>query len=270
MKKTAVSLILTSILTGSLYAQTSSQEDILNNVLTQLLKEDVIKEKKSTIKKDLPIEKVAASTFKSMPIAENKPVLATPKLKDGRIVLSTQNFLDTDNKSNILLNEDYTTEDIHTGEREVNIEQNKGHMFLLNVPVQTEITANIDLILPPFRDKLIYHKGKLVSENPFNYSEEVTYCYLSIEESGLWRRFKSDVKKVLIIENNVSNKVIYASKIDERNQITVYETTFTTNNKHIKSLVCETSEKELPLTIKDLNEATGNLFRFKYTPMLDI
>jgi hypothetical protein len=276
MKKTVVSLILSSVLTGSLYAETNSQEDILNNVLTELLKQENAVKPKVEIKKASPTI-IVAKANKEQPIAVQLPVIQekedniiTSEKSVERVLVSNEKLLDSDNQSTRLFNEDLTIEDIHTAEKEVNIQQNEGHMFLLNVPVKTEIRANIDLILPPYRSKLSYHNGKLVSESPFKYSESVTYCYLELEESGMWRRFKSEEDKILLIEGNVSNKLKYESNENIGETVTVYETTFTTDNKHIKKLVCETSEKELPLTIKDLNDATGNLFRFKYTPMLDI
>ena len=203
-----------------------------------------------------------------------KEIVSLPTTQnEERVLISSENLLDsnTDNKNkDLLLNQDLTIEDIHTAEKELDIVQNEGHMFLLNVPVRTEIRANIDLILPPYRSSLSYYNGKLVSESPFKYNDEVTYCYLTLEESGVWRRFKANEEKFLTVEHNISNKVKYESSMEEGKVITIYETTFTTDNPHIKSLTCETSEKELPLTIKDLNESTGNLFRFKYTPMLDI
>lgn len=269
MKKTAICLIISCLLTGNAFADSNQnnkkQEDILSSVLSQLLEEgegNTVKEQKT--KKSEEIK----------PQNEIKNDLDLELNKDKeRVLISKTDLLETENKSDKLLNENIVINDINSNEKEINVSQNQDNMFLLNVPIKTIIRANIDIVIPPFRNKLSYSEGKLVSENPFNYSEDVTYCYLTIEESGFWRRFKSstyDQDKKLTIESNNSSKLTYKSSLNKDSIVNVYETTFTTDNKHIKEIVCETSEKELPLTIKDLNKATGNLFKFEYSPMIDI
>jgi hypothetical protein len=282
MKKTVISLMLGSLFIGNLSASSNSNEDILNNVLTQLMQDNKKENKpisnvvlkQPEVKKEV-LNNIPQKVFVNQEVVKKgidneivkQEIVEQPALR----IIDTSSVLDNNTLDNNLMNEDLTIQDIHSAEKEMNMEQNQDHMFLLNVPVDTEIRTTIDLILPPYRDKINYFEGKLVSENPFNHSKEVTYCYLELEKSGIWRRFKSSEDKYLKITSNVSNKIKYEfSQEGENEVITVYETVFSTDNPHIKQLVCETSKKQLPLTIGDLNKATGGLFKFTYTPMVDI
>jgi len=275
------------LFTGNAIAETSktSDEAVLNNVLSQLLEDSNFRKDKNKVVeveqpklKSLSEENIDNGQAPTKTVSEenvNIPLeLHQNNLKANNLLqgnsISTEKVLDSNGQSNKLLNEDLIIVDVNSSEKEMDIQQNEGHMFLLNVPIQTEVRVNVDLVIPPFRNTLSYYKGKLVAESPFKYSESVTFCKIEIEESGMWRRFKAEKEKVLVIESNISNKVKYASNVNAGEIITVYETTFKIDNPHIKAIVCETSEKELPLTIKDLQDATGNLFKFSYTPMLDI
>lgn len=286
MKKTLLSLAFLSIFSGSAVAQDdvnkNANEDILNNVLQQLMtKQD--KEPKELIKDKEPkgLIKDKQDNIKRNPIVQNKVILKNKKseedknklteiIEQPKMQLVEESVINDDVEK--VLSTGIIIEDVNTSERELNIENDTPeHVFLLNVPIETKIRANVDLILPPYRDKISYYEGNVTSGSPFYYTSKATYCYLNLEKSGLWRRFKAEEDKHLKVISNVSNKKTYQYNADSsREVITVYETVFTFDNDHIKNLVCESSEKELPLTIKDLNKATGNLFSFEITPMLDI
>ena len=279
MKKTVLSLAFLSIFTGSVMAQeTNENEDVLNNVLQQLLKsEDKGDKKPDVIKKQYSSEQtkpeVQAVTKKieSTPVQQEiegeKLVEVVEQPKMQLVQESSLENLEVE----AIMNGDMIIQDIHTSEKELNTEGTPEHFFMLNVPVETKLTANVDLILPPFRDKMAYTNGKSTSTDPFEYTSKATFCYLNLEKSGVWRRFKSDESKYLKVVSNVSNKKLYQYNTeDSREVITVYETVFTFDNEHIKNLICKSSESELPLTLGDLHKATGNLFSFEITPMLDI
>ncbi len=286
MKKTLLSIAFLSIFAGSAVAQENenkdANEDILNNVLQQLMTkqdkkpEELIKNKQDNIKKNPVVQNEVVlknenkdSTNKAPVVSENKNKL-TEIVEQPKMQLVEESIVN--NEVEKVLSTGMIIEDINTSERELNTEETPEHVFLLNVPIETKIRANIDLILPPYRDKISYYEGNVTSGSPFEYTSKATFCYLNLEKSGLWRRFKSEENKYLKVVSNVSNKKVYNYNIDDTSKevVTVYETVFTFDNPHIKNLVCETSEKELPLTIGDLNKATGNLFNFEITPMLDI
>lgn len=286
MKKTLLSIAFLSIFAGSAVAQENenkdANEDILNNVLQQLMTkqdkkpEELIKNKQDNIKKNPVVQnevvlknKNKDNTNKAPVVSENKNKL-TEIVEQPKMQLVEESIVN--NEVEKVLSTGMIIEDINTSERELNTEETPEHVFLLNVPIETKIRANIDLILPPYRDKISYYEGNVTSGSPFEYTSKATFCYLNLEKSGLWRRFKSEENKYLKVVSNVSNKKVYNYNIDDTSKevVTVYETVFTFDNPHIKNLVCETSEKELPLTIGDLNKATGNLFNFEITPMLDI
>lgn len=278
MKKTVLSLAFLSVFTGSAIAQeTNENEDVLNNVLQQLLqaedKKDVVNTKVLPVKKKPAAEQIKNETISKVHEVELK-LPEEPKLVE-LVEQPNMNLVEESSLDNLeveaILSGKMVIQDIHTSEKELNTEDTPEHFFLLNVPVETKLRANIDIILPPFRDKIAYQNGKSTSNDPFEYTSKATYCYLNLEKSGVWRRFKSEENKYLTILSNVSNKKLYQyNEEDSREVITIYETVFTFENKHIKNLVCKTSEKNLPLQISDINKATGNLFEFEITPMLDI
>lgn len=283
MKKKVVSLVLSSVLIGSLSAETNSNEDVLNNVLSQLLKDQPTQVKEKVENKKVSESKVVKVNNEQKVKVEPAKVVSENKVIEEQKVLEKTEVVEQPNlklieKENVLenilennlMNEDLVTQDIHSEEKVISLDNDQNSMFLLNVPLESEIRATIDIILPPYREQVIYYEGKLVSENPFNYNKKVTYCYLNLETSGVWRRFKAEEDKFLKIISNVSSKNKYQFAGEKDSVIEVYETVFTTDNKHIKQIVCESSEKSLPLTIGDLNDATGGLFKFTYTPMVDI
>ena len=288
MKKTLLSLAFLSIFAGSAVAQENenkdANEDILNNVLQQLMTkqdkkpQELIKDKQNNIKRNPVVQnevvlknedKKKDAIKESTVVPENENKL-TEIVEQPKMQLVEESIMNDEVEK--VLSTGMIIEDINTSERELNTADTPEHVFLLNVPIETKIRANIDLILPPYRDKISYYEGNVTSGSPFDYTSKATFCYLNLEKSGLWRRFKSEEDKYLKVVSNVSNKKVYNYNIDDTSKevITVYETVFTFDNAHIKNLVCETSEKELPLTIGDLNQATGNLFNFEITPMLDI
>ena len=285
MQKTLLSLAFLSIFAGSAVAQENQEkdanEDILNNVLQQLItKQDKkpveLKNKQEDIKRNPVVKnevlknenKQELQVVKAEETNEEENKL-TEIVEQPKMQLVEESVINNDVEK--VLSTGMIIEDINTSERELNTDDTPEHVFLLNVPIETKIRANVDLILPPYRDKISYFEGNVTSGSPFDYTSQATYCYLNLEKSGLWRRFKAEEEKYLKVVSNVSNKKVYQYNNDkEREIITVYETVFSFDNEHIKNLVCETSEKELPLTIGDLNKATGNLFSFEITPMLDI
>jgi hypothetical protein len=277
MKKTVLSLAFLSIFASNAFAQESQEkdvnEDILNNVLKQLMtsKEQPKDTKIPQITKSNPqVKKLDESIEdKSNKIDKEKPQLIEV-VQQPNMQLVEEKEIRQDTFDDIL-NGNMIIQDIHSSEKELNIQDTPEYVFLLNIPIKTKIRVNVDLVLPPYRDKISYYQGNLTSGNPFDYTSKATFCYLNVVKSGLWRRFKADENKFLNVISNVSHKKLYQyNESDIREIINVFETTFSFDNDHIKNLVCESSEKELPLTIGDLNKATGNLFDFEITPMLDI
>lgn len=277
MKKTVISVVLFGLFsTGNVYsAESSKNEDLLNNVLQQLINKESKQNNKikEETNKNTTSGKVEVATKKKVEnVIKEKNLIQdnyTEVVEQPEVQLIEKKTLEK-NLNERISNQDLTIEDIHDGEKTIDYSK-QNNMFLLNIPSDTKVRANVDLVLPPYREKLSYYKGKLVAESPFSNSTSATYCYLVLEPSGYWRRFKSENSKYLTVLSNVSQKKTYQSNINENSKLVyTHETVFTFDNKHIKNLVCESSEKSLPLTIKDVHDATGNLFSFEITPMIDI
>lgn len=278
MNKKIIGLLIVSSFSGSVLAnQEENNVDILNSVLEQL-QGNKNSDKNSEIKniKEPTVEK-----------NDNKQELNEKEFQTNVTEQETQNFgnqqyVKKEEESNKVILSEPMQPSHNVGQQinnlavqdvidsKTNIELKNEELFLVNVPIQSKLTATVDIQIPPYRDMLFYEDGKIVSEYPFNLNSKSTFCYLVLEKSGMWRRFKSDSSKVLQITSNVTEKQKFQQKNDINNFIEVYKTTISFDNKHIKNLVCETSEKSLPLTIKDLNLATGNLFNFEFTPIQDI
>lgn len=278
MNKKIIGLLIVSSFSGSVLAtQEQNNVDILNSVLEQLQGN-----KNSEKNSEVPLTKEPTVVNN-----DNTKELNEKQLPNNIIEQQTQNFgnqqyVKKEEESNKVILSEPMQPSHNVGQQinnlavqdvidsKTNIELKNEELFLVNVPIQSKLTATIDIQIPPYRDMLFYEDGKIVSEYPFNLNPKSTFCYLVLEKSGMWRRFKSDVNKVLQITSNVTEKQKFQQKNDNNNFIEVYKTTISFDNKHIKNLVCETSEKSLPLTIKDLNLATGNLFNFEFTPIQDI
>ncbi len=277
MNKKMIGLLITSTLSFNVLAtEQQNNVDILNSVLEQL---------QSDKTKDIENKNVKEDNNQNLQV-ETKPIVKE-ELKDVEQPKNIQNF---GNQQYVKQEEDSskvlstnTEQPQHNVSNQINtlavqdvvdsktdLELKNEELFLVNVPIESKLTANIDIQIPPYRDMLFYEQGKIVSDYPFNLNTKTTFCYLVLEKSGVWRRFKAEPNKVLKITSNVTEKQKFQQKNDLNNSLEVYKTTISFDNKHIKNLVCETSEKTLPLTIKDLNLATGNLFKFEFTPIQDI
>lgn len=144
------------------------------------------------------------------------------------------------------------------------------HVYLLNIPVQTEIKPNEDLYIYPYRGSIIYDDGKLISSSPLKFTDKTTFCYFLVEKSGSVRRLKSDSPTQLYITGNKSIKGSFSSNLNPKETLFKYETTFSLNNEHLKAIRCISTENKLPLTIEDFNRETGNRFNFIFPSIVDI
>tara|TARA_B100002019_G_C21272471_1_gene603159 strand:- start:4282 stop:5055 length:774 start_codon:yes stop_codon:yes gene_type:complete len=142
------------------------------------------------------------------------------------------------------------------------------HVYLLNIPVKTELYANKDIYIYPYRDGIIYKDGEIISKSPLEENVETTFCYLRVPESGTIRRFKSSDDKSLTIENNYSTKQVFSN--EEESKLDLYQSTFYIDNDHIDFIRCLTTEKKMPMTIGDMQKQMGNLFTFKFPEIVDI
>lgn len=284
MNKKIIGLLITSTLSINAYAtQQQNDIDVLNSVLLQLQGNKDTENKTQQEASKVIVEDIKNSQEpKTLNNNDNKSNI---NVVDNNVL--TQNFgqqqyiKQEESKQEVVSTE--RAQPSHNVTNQINnlavqdvvdsktdLELRNEQLFLVNVPIESKLTATIDIQIPPYRDKLFYEQGKIVSDYPFNLNSKATFCYLVLETSGMWRRFKADPSKVLKITSNVTEKQKFQEKNNVNNFIEVYKTTITFDNKHIKNLVCETSEKTLPLTIKDLNLATGNLFKFEFTPIQDI
>lgn len=144
------------------------------------------------------------------------------------------------------------------------------HVFLLNVPIETQIKPNEDIYIYPYRSAIIYNDGKLVSSSPLKLNDSTTFCYFVVEKSGHVRRMKENSKNTLLITGNKSIKGNFSSHINDKIVLEKFETTFSLDNEHLKAIKCLTTEKKLPLTIEDFNRETGNKFNFIFPSIIDI
>ncbi len=283
MNKKIIGLLITSTLSINAYAtQQQNDIDVLNSVLLQLQGNKDTENKTQQEASKVVAEEVKNSQEQQISNNDNKSNVGAV---DNNVL--TQNFgqqeyikqeepkqkvvsIEPAQPSHNVTNQINTLAVQDVVDSKTDLELKNEQLFLVNVPIESKLTATIDIQIPPYRDKLFYEQCKIVSDYPFNLNSKATFCYLVLETSGMWRRFKAEPSKVLKITSNVTEKQKFQEKNNINNFIEVYKTTITFDNKHIKNLVCETSEKTLPLTIKDLNLATGNLFKFEFTPIQDI
>lgn len=280
MNKKIIGIIITSALSFNVVAtQQQNDIDVLNNVLLQLQGDN---KTENVSNQENQIVKEATKEDKNIPEVTAKETINTEDTNQNVQNFGNQQFVKQEEKNTEVVSS-VQTQPSHNVSNQINtlavqdvvdsktdLELKNEELFLVNVPIESKLTATIDIQIPPYREMLFYEQGKIVSDYPFNVNSKTTFCYLVLEKSGMWRRFKADPSKILKITSNVTEKQKFQEKNNINNNIEVYKTTITFDNKHIKNLVCETSEKTLPLTIKDLNIATGNLFKFEFTPIQDI
>lgn len=280
MNKKIIGIIITSALSFNVVAtQQQNDIDVLNNVLLQLQGDN---KTENVSNQENQIVKEATKEDKNIPEVTAKETINTEDTNKTLQNFGNQQFVKQEEKNTEVVSS-VQTQPSHNVSNQINtlavqdvvdsktdLELKNEELFLVNVPIESKLTATIDIQIPPYREMLFYEQGKIVSDYPFNVNSKTTFCYLVLEKSGMWRRFKADPSKILKITSNVTEKQKFQEKNNINNNIEVYKTTITFDNKHIKNLVCETSEKTLPLTIKDLNIATGNLFKFEFTPIQDI
>lgn len=280
MNKKIIGIIITSALSFNVVAtQQQNDIDVLNNVLLQLQGDN---KTENVSNQENQIVKEATKEDKNIPEITAKETINTEDTNKTLQNFGNQQFVKQEEKNTEVISS-VQTQPSHDVSNQINtlavqdvvdsktdLELKNEELFLVNVPIESKLTATIDIQIPPYREMLFYEQGKIVSDYPFNVNSKTTFCYLVLEKSGMWRRFKADPSKILKITSNVTEKQKFQEKNNINNNIEVYKTTITFDNKHIKNLVCETSEKTLPLTIKDLNIATGNLFKFEFTPIQDI
>ncbi len=280
MNKKIIGIIITSALSFNVVAtQQQNDIDVLNNVLLQLQGDN---KTENVSNQENQIVKEATKEDKNIPEVTAKETINTEDTNKTLQNFGNQQFVKQEEKNTEVISS-VQTQPSHDVSNQINtlavqdvvdsktdLELKNEELFLVNVPIESKLTATIDIQIPPYREMLFYEQGKIVSDYPFNVNSKTTFCYLVLEKSGMWRRFKADPSKILKITSNVTEKQKFQEKNNINNNIEVYKTTITFDNKHIKNLVCETSEKTLPLTIKDLNIATGNLFKFEFTPIQDI
>jgi hypothetical protein len=144
------------------------------------------------------------------------------------------------------------------------------NVYLLNIPVGTEIKPNEDLYIYPYRTAIVFDDGKIVSSIPLKFSDETTFCYLLVEESGDVRRLKENSSFKMIVSDNQSSRGEYLSHLNENKIVEKHNTDLTLDNEHIKAIKCLTTEQDKPLKIEDFNRETGNRFNIIFPPIVDI
>lgn len=144
------------------------------------------------------------------------------------------------------------------------------NVYLLNIPVGTEIKPNEDLYIYPYRTAIVFDDGKIVSSIPLKFSDETTFCYLLVEESGDVRRLKENSSFKMIVSDNQSSRGEYLSHLNENKIVEKHNTDLTLDNEHIKAIKCLTTEQNKPLKIEDFNRETGNRFNIIFPPIVDI
>tara|TARA_B100000700_G_scaffold267699_1_gene307781 strand:- start:47111 stop:47938 length:828 start_codon:yes stop_codon:yes gene_type:complete len=275
MKKSFLynTLIISIIATTSvaISAQEKTKQEIeLENILKTLDKSD----KKETNNKNTPnienvqeVDKIKSGS-EEYSIVKEKNISNTKNETNTISEEGEQTQLKLNNYKRVSV-KDTESDSVPTENQEVkNDEQNDyGHIFLLNIPINTKLYTNEDLYIYPYREGVIFNDGKIVSESPLKNTLKTTFCYMKVKESGQVRRLKSSEDKFITITGNNSTNKTYSNGSEN---VELYETTFTIDNEHIDGIRCLTTEKNLPLTVEDLNKETDNLFKFEFPEIIDI
>jgi len=280
MKKSFLySTLIISILTSlslNVYAQEKTKQEIeLENILKTLENnEDKTAEKEDNndsinIENVSNVDKIKSNNEEYSIVKEQKVETVENNNEDETISEDgNQTQLKLNNYERVSVRETESKNVSNENQRiENNNKNNYNHIFLLNIPINTKIYTNEDLYIYPYREGVIFNDGKIVSESPLKNTLETTFCYMKVKESGQVRRLKSSGDKFLTITGNNSTNKTYSNG---KENVELYETTFTIDNPHIDGIRCLTTEKNLPLTVEDLNNQTDNLFRFEFPEVIDI
>lgn len=237
----------------------SKINDLINQISASTSKDNQVKnEKKETVADN----KEDQSVLDTLLVGEKTNETSTIKEKETLI----------ETKQNI--KNETTVESLKTEIVASNDEYKKENIFLYNIPLETKIYANTDIMIFPNRDMLIYYDGALVTESPLLTSELSTFCYIDVLKQGGFRRIpsfdeKNQNKKGLKIVGSESKSANYSS-LNGNGTLLKRTHTFLFDNQHIKSLTCVTTEPNKELKTSDIIKATGDLFRFEFPSIIDV
>lgn len=276
MKKKILYTTMFSILSFAAHADNTEAE--LKKMLLQLSPDSVVEKtdlqnsKEEKVSSVTPELKIKAAEILVTELNANKKEVA---IKEDVNKFQPEDPEDVDTVIIPMSDEENHVTNLNSNQFEENLKTNNeipshDHVYLLNIPVQTEIKPNEDLYIYPYRGSIIYDDGKLVSSSPLKFTDKTTFCYFLVEKSGSVRRLKANSPTQLYITGNKSIKGSFSSNLNPKEVLFKYETTFSLNNEHLKAIRCISTENKLPLTIEDFNRETGNRFNFIFPSIVDI
>lgn len=300
MKKNLIYLLLFACSTTYAQQSNESNKEELNNILMALgekpmnvsvkesnivdNKANVVETKKTenTTKPKVEVDKVKANPAEELNnmVAELEPTKTVLKIDESLLSNTDKKSIASNADKKILSIEESLNTNIVSNESKYDIDsiddiKTNDHVYLLNIPKNTQIVNNDDIYIYPYRSAIIFDDGKIVSSVPLKFTDTTTFCYFNVEESGDIRRLRSsndnpDEHAITVVGNNSKHEDdVYLSE-DSDKPLNIYTTELMLDHKHIKNIKCISTESNDYLTIEDFNRETGNRFNFNFPPVVDI
>lgn len=146
------------------------------------------------------------------------------------------------------------------------------YVFLRNIPEGTRFRVDESYTVLPKKKFIIFSEGKRVMKTPQSIeAPETQFCFIELVNSGSARILKKG-KKLTVTGNKTEVKEYNLNKSYGEYILRTYQTVFAIDNPSVKNFTCylsETYQKEVdsvprPLTLKNLRDATGGVFKISF------
>jgi len=286
MKKTLISTSIAVILSFSGAALsadvTEDWEKELNKVSKDFSNLDVKMSDISTLLKDSGAsEEIAVKTVVAKPIVTKDdkvsdlknnalPVLEIVKINEA--IKAEENV-----KVTAVEKEEEIVEAIEevvikkTVRREI-MSDETDYVFLRNIPEGTRLKVNQSYTVLPKKKFIIFSDGVRVMKTPQSVENpETQFCFMELINSGSARILKKG-KSFVVTGNKTEVKEYSLNKSYGDYVLRTYQTVFSIDNKSVKNFTCyssETYQKNVdsiprPLTLKNLKDSTGGVFKVSF------
>lgn len=272
MKKNKIAALILStlIFSGYSYALEQVEQDSETDVINQLLnkinnKAPVLKEKEpqknivSEAKNEVLVKEIIKEEKQIKPITKSEQIKEETLLAAENLI-SDENSVETVKASNTEENIEFNEKDL---EKKYGMYNN---VFLFNIPLETKIYANKDILIFPHREFVMYDNGNLISTSPIKNEEKTTFCYIEVNKQGNFRRIPASMEN----DKNPKYLTIKGVEANLSTQTKKSEVSFIFENDHIKALTCVTTEDNHLLKIEDIQKETGYIFRYSFPEIIDV
>ena len=145
-------------------------------------------------------------------------------------------------------------------------------VFLRNVPEGTRLTVKESYTVLPKKKFIIFSEGERVMKSPQTKANpEANFCFIELVNSGSARILKAG-KPFIVTSNKTEVKDYRLNRSYGDYFLRTYQTVYGIDNKSVKNFTCYSSETyqkgedavPRPLTLKNLKEATGGVFKIDF------